>query len=107
MKTLTFTKKIIDDSYTRKQIFRVLVASLIVLSICYVYFIGTITFSILARRTLETEMREMAARVSSKEVEYLSLSNKVNVTSGTLLGLVDPKGTIFATRTNTGTVAMR
>ncbi len=107
MKTLAFTKQIVDDNQTRKQIFRVLMSVTIILSICYVYFIGSITFSIVARKTLESTMRETSSRVSSLEVEYLTLSNKVDVPTGIARGFVDPQNTIFATRTTESRVAMR
>jgi hypothetical protein len=107
MKTLAYTKQIVDDNQTRKQIFRVLVSTVIVLSICYVYFIGSITFSVVARKTLESTMRETSSRVSSLEVEYLTLSNKIDAPTGLARGFVDPHNTIFATRTGASAVAMR
>lgn len=107
MKTLAFTKQIVDDNQTRKQIFRVLVSAIVILSICYVYFIGSITFSIVARKTLESDMRETSSRVSSLEVEYLTISNQIDKPTGIARGFVDPHNTLFATRTDTSAVAMR
>ncbi len=108
MKTLALTQHIVDSQSTRKQIFRVLITLLVILCLGYVYLIGSMTFNILARRTLESAMRDTSSRVGGLEVEYLTLSNKVNLPSGSALGLVDPKGTtLFATRTSASTVAMR
>ena len=106
MTTKAFTNQIVNDNGTRKQIFRVLVGASVILSICYVYFIGSITFSIVARKTLESTMRETASRVSTLEVEYLVLSNKIDIPTGLSRGFVDPSSTIFATRTGASAVAM-
>jgi hypothetical protein len=108
MTTKAITKHIVNDDQTRKQIFRVLLSALSVLCLCYVYFIGSITFNILERRTLETTMRDTASRVSGLEVEYLTLTNSIDIPRGLARGFVEArKNTIFATRTTGGTVAIR
>jgi hypothetical protein len=106
MTTKALTQHIVEDQGTRRQIFRVLISMLCVLSLAYVYFIGSITFNILARRTMESTMRENASRVNSLEVEYISLSNSIDVSSGLARGFVETRPT-FATRTSLSTVAVR
>ena len=79
MRTISQTQTIIQDSDTRKTIFRVLVGALIILSLCYIYFIGSITFNVLARKSLETNKREVANRVGGLELQYLALANSINI----------------------------
>lgn len=98
MRTNTFTQQTREDVHTRKIIFRVLLSMLIILSLLYVYFIGSTTFNILARRTLENSRREIGNNVSQTELQYLALSNSINAQFGKDIGFVDAKGTIFAQR---------
>jgi hypothetical protein len=107
MTTRAITQHIVEDSYTRKQIFRVLIALLVILSASYIYFIGSITFNIIARRTLEATMRENSSRVSGMEVEYLTLSNKIDIPSGLARGFVETQA-LFASRSGAAArVALR
>jgi|SRR3989338_2081725 len=99
MRTIAQTQTmIIQDSDTQKTIFRVLVCALIILSLCYVYFIGSITFNVLARKSLEINKREVANRVGGLELEYLALASSINAKFGQEIGFVDAKETIFARR---------
>lgn len=106
MTTKAYAQNIIEDAHARKQIFRVLAGTLIALSLCYVYFIGSITFNVLARKSLEANLHEVGSHVSELELQYLALSNSIDASLGNSLGFVDAKGTLFATRTDTN-VAMR
>ena len=78
--------------------FRVLVSSLITLSIVYIYIIGSITFNVVARKSLETTARNLGSNISELELTYLSNMNDVNKTKATSLGFVDANSNIFAIR---------
>ncbi len=106
MTTKKYTQNIIEDGNARKQIFRVLMGSLVALSLCYVYFIGSITFNVLARKSLETNLHDVGSHVSQLDLEYLSIANSVDAPLGSSLGFVDSKDTLFATRTSSN-VAIR
>lgn len=93
------TQKRIDDINTRKTILRILIATLVLLCLSYVYFIGSITFNILARKSLELSRKEIGNNVSQIELEYIKLSNSINATYGSEVGFVDAQNTIFASRT--------
>ncbi len=106
MTTRAYTQNIIEDEHARKQIFRVLLGVLIMLSVGYLYLIGSITFNVLARKSLETNLHDVGSHVSQLDLEYLAIANTINAPLGTSLGFVDAKGTLFATRTASN-VAMR
>ncbi len=59
--------------------------------------LGNIVFSIIEGRTAETEVRSLSSDVSALELDYLSLSNKVNLDLSYQMGFVEVKAK-FATR---------
>lgn len=105
-KTKAIVNDIRSDGYTQRMIFRVLLGSLLSLSIVYVYMIGSITFNVVARKSLENTARVLGSNISELELTYLSNINDVNKARATTLGFVDTKSNIFATRDITH-VAMR
>ena len=101
------TTNIITNSHTKKTIFKVLLSMFIMLSLIYIYLIGSITFNVLARKTLETKARALGSHVSELELTYLNTANKVDKAYALSLGFVDIHDTIFATRTAIPRVAIR
>jgi hypothetical protein len=100
------TTDILVNNHTQKAIFKVLISSLIVLSIVYVYLIGSITFDVLARRALETTVRNVGTHISELELSYLDTANTIDKNYASTLGYVEIKTNIFATR-GASRVAMR
>jgi len=93
--------EMVNDGHAQRIIFRVLISTLIVLSVTYVYLIGSITFNVLARKSLEATSKDLTNKVGSLELTYLASTNKIDRTYATELGFVDAKNSIFATRANT------
>lgn len=106
-KAKTITNTLSYDTGVQRIVFKTLVVSIVMLSICYIYFIGSITFNVLARKSLESNMREVGSRVSNLELSYLSLSNSIDKNFASSLGFVDATSPIFATRTLASRVAVR
>ncbi len=98
MTTKNIQNAIVNDYFVQRQIFRILFTSFVLLSLCYVYFIGSITFNVLARKSLETSSRELASQVGELEVKAFTLSNSIDKSFAQAHGFVDAKGTIFAYR---------
>ena len=105
-KTKAITNNIVRNTNTQRIIFRILLGSIIALSIIYVYIIGSITFNVVARKSLENTARVLGSDISEKELTYLNNINQVNKEYAATLGFVDIKSNIFATRSITH-VAMR
>jgi len=97
----TKTIEMVNDRHAQKIMLRVLISTLIVLSVTYVYLIGSITFNVLARKSLEATSKDLTNKVGSLELTYLASTNKIDRTYATELGFVDAKNSIFATRANT------
>ncbi len=100
-KTKAITKDIIGDTSIQRIIFKVLVGSLLLLSIVYIYIIGSITFNVVARKSLENTAKILGNNISQLELTYLSNLNDVNKAKATSLGFVETKSNIFASRSIT------
>ncbi len=97
-KVKVITNDIVQNTNTQRIIFKVLISSLITLFIVYVYLIGSITFNILARKSLETTVLTLGSRISEIELTYLNNTNKINKNYALTLGFVDVRDNIFASR---------
>ncbi|MBP6931288.1 MAG: hypothetical protein KBD48_00465 [Candidatus Pacebacteria bacterium] len=106
-KAKEITQTLGTDMNMQRIVFRVLVSSLVLLAMVYIYFIGSITFNVIARKTLETNMHELGSRVSNLELSYLASSNSVDKNFALSVGFVDATSPIFATRSVASRVALR
>lgn len=100
-KTKAIANDIAGNIQIQKTLFKILSGSLLLLSIIYIYIIGSITFNVVARRSLEAEVRTLGGSISNLELTYLSDMNDVNKTRAESLGFQDAKSNIFATRSIT------
>jgi hypothetical protein len=97
-KTKEITTEIVQDTYIQRILFRFLVGSLMSLSVFYIYMIGSITFNVIARKSLENTQSKIGSNISQLELTYLSNMNDINKSRASSLGFVDSKSNIFATR---------
>jgi hypothetical protein len=69
-----------------------------VFSLCYaMFFIGHITFTVIARKSLENTERVLTSKISEMELEYLALNSMVNLNLAHELGYRDAQvNTYFA-----------
>ncbi len=106
-KAKAITTNLIENTNIQRIIFRVLISGIIILSIVYVYLIGSITFNILARKSLENTVHILGNNVSNLELTYFNNTNKIDKNYALALGFVDIHTNIFATRTYSTSVAIR
>ena len=97
-KTKAIANDIAKNINTQRIILKILLASLLSLSVVYIYIIGSITFNVIARKSLENTQRILGSNISNLELTYLSNMNEINKTRATTLGFIDSKSNIFATR---------
>ncbi len=97
-KAKAITNSITQNRDIQHTLFRVLIGVLMVLFIVYIYLIGSITFNVLARKSLESTVRVMGSNISKLELTYLSNANKIDKNFAKSLGFVDINKNIFATR---------
>lgn len=98
-KAKAITNEIVENDEIKGLIFKVIVGSLIILSIFYLYLIGSITFNILARKSLENTVRTLGNEVSDLELAYLNNVNAIDKNYALSVGFVDTHNNLFATRT--------
>lgn len=100
-KTKAIANNISSSSYTQKLIFRILISGIILISIVYIYFIGSITFNVLARKSLANTVKTLGNNVNQLELTYLDKVNEIDKNYALAHGFVDTKDNIFATRSIT------
>lgn len=92
---------IVDNDNLQRRIFNIMLCSLGVLAFCYVLFMGTMIINIVERKALEANARTLGSEVADLELNYLSLSNKIDASLGTSLGFKEQE-VKFATRKSLG-----
>ena len=100
-KTKAIANNITESSETQKLLFRILISGIILIGIGYVYFIGSITFNVLARKSLEAEVKTLGNNISQLELTYLNKVNEIDKEYALAHGFVDIHENIFATRSIT------
>ncbi|MES2224922.1 MAG: hypothetical protein V4478_02960 [Patescibacteria group bacterium] len=65
-----------------------------VLFVCYSYFVGAITFSVISQRAVEQKNRTLISSMSEQERTYLQSQKQLNESYAASIGLV--KGTAVA-----------
>ena len=105
-KAKAITNNIVENTKMQRTLLYGFLGVLGILLVVYVYLIGSITFNILARKSLESDLQVLSSKVSKLELSYLDSMNKVDKNYAFSIGFVDNKDNIFATRGATS-VAVR
>ncbi|NCU28183.1 MAG: hypothetical protein EOM85_00710 [Candidatus Moranbacteria bacterium] len=97
-KAIAITQDIRNNITTQKVLLRILLTTAIVLSICYVYLIGNITFNIVARKSLESTIANLSAEVDRLDLAYLNKVNEIDREYALNNGFVENHQNIFVSR---------
>ncbi|MFA5751336.1 MAG: hypothetical protein WC898_03540 [Candidatus Paceibacterota bacterium] len=62
-----------------KKFFNTTIFGIVLLAILYVAFLGRTVFNIVERKSLENEYRALANEVSELELNYLSVTEKIDL----------------------------
>lgn len=100
-KTKAIANDIVVNTRTQRILFNIIVGSLLSFFVVYMYIIGSITFNIVARKSLDNTAKTLGDDISQLELTYLNSMNEINKTRATSLGFVDTNSNIFATRSIT------
>jgi hypothetical protein len=103
IKTYTGGVNIIDNNDLRKRIFSFMLMGLGALALCYVFLLGSMVFNIIERKGLEADARVLSNEVGDLELNYLSLSNKIDLNLSHSLGFNETHA-IFSTRQSLGSL---
>lgn len=96
-----FTNNIIESHHLEKTLFKSLLVVFVLLSVTYIYFISSITFNVLARKSLDNSVRSLENDISEKELTYMNSLNKIDKSFALSKGFVEVNNSIFAERVTT------
>lgn len=105
-KAKAITNDIAENINTQKMLFTILLTSLIVLFALYIYLIGSITFNVIARKSLEKNVVDLTGNIHQLELAYLNNVNSIDKNYALSNGFVDIHQNIFVAR-NINHVAIR
>jgi hypothetical protein len=70
----------------------------IALSVIYIYLIGSITFNIVARKSLENTIATMTSKVNKLDLTYLNKINEIDKNYALANGFVEVHQNLFVSR---------
>lgn len=100
------TNEISQNVSTQLKLFRILTIGCVVLFATYIYLVGSITFNIVARKSLESNVMALTGEVNTLELTYLTNVNSIDKDYAFSKGFVDAHQSVFASR-NINHVAIR
>jgi hypothetical protein len=103
LKSYANNVSIIDNGNLQKRILNIMLWMLFALMGFYVFFLGNMVFNIVERKALEGRALVLSNEVGSLELEYLSMSKKIDLDLAYSLGFKEIK-TKFATRKTLGSI---
>ena len=89
---------IVQNIDTQRTLFRILIISSIVLFATYIYLVSSITFNVIARKSLENTVVNLTSQVNQLDLTYLNNINEIDKEYAKSKGFVDVSQNIFATR---------
>ncbi len=104
MRTTTVQKNtmaLAQNDFNRRIFFTIFSLFLVVGGL-YLYFLGNIVFSVLERKTVESQTKVVAEAVNELEIQYLAKDNGINLSLAESLGFNEAKSALFASRANAG-----
>lgn len=97
-KAKAITYDIAQNINTQKALFHILIIASVLLFVSYLYLIGSITFNVIARKSLENNLISLNSRVNELDLIYLNNVNEIDKEYASTLGFVDAHQNIFVSR---------
>lgn len=97
-KAKEITNNIKENISTQKILFRALITGSILLFSVYIYLIGSITFNVIARKSLENSVAALTSSVNQLDLTYMNNTNQINKDYALANGFVEMHQNIFASR---------
>jgi len=103
LKSYANNVNIIDSGNLQKRILHIMLLTLGTFALLYVFILGSMVFNIVERKSLETHAYALSNDVGNLELEYMSISKKVDLNLAYSLGFKETK-TQYATRKALGSI---
>ncbi|HWA32403.1 MAG TPA: hypothetical protein VG694_03055 [Candidatus Paceibacterota bacterium] len=94
---------IVDNNNLRHRLGIMMLSALGALALLYLIILTSMVFNIVGRRSLEAEARTLSNQVSDLELQYLSMTDKIDLNLSHSLGFKEAP-TQFATRKSLGSI---
>ncbi len=100
MKYLTSTIRNAERSSQQMQIlFWGLTATIILMSVMYMYFVNKTVWNVVARQNIEKNMSAMSSKLSDKEFQYINSVSAITMDTANRMGFVSAdKATTFVAK---------
>ena len=106
-KAKEITNEIAINIKVQKRLFKILIIGTGALFVAYIYLIGSITFNVVARKSLESNLSSLTTKVNNLDLAYLDKVNKIDKDYALSLGFVETRQSIFASRDSINHFAVR
>jgi hypothetical protein len=97
-KAKAITNDIAQNINTQKALFRILITGSVVLFAIYIYLVSSITFNVIARKSLEKNVVSLTSEVNQLDLTYLNNANKIDKEYALANGFVEIHQNLFASR---------
>jgi len=97
-KVKSISKEISQSASIQKKIFKLLLFGSLLIFMTYIYLVGSITFNIIARRSLNNTVVVLTGQLNNLESSYLNSINIIDKKYAYSLGYVDIAQNYFVTR---------
>lgn len=105
MKSYATGASVANNNDMQRKILNILLGSLAVFALCYIFLLGSMVFNIVERRSLEADARTLSNEVGDLELQYLSISDKVDLSLAQSMGFKETRPK-FATRKALGSIKL-
>jgi len=105
-KAKEITNDLVENIQTQKVLFKFLLAGSVIMFSMYIYLVGSITFNVIARKSLENNVVTLTREVNQLDSTYLNKVNSLDKDYALAQGFVESHLNLFAART-INTVAIR
>ncbi len=96
---------IVNNGNLQSRLLRMILIFFGFLALVYLLILGNMVFNIVARKSLESEARVLSNQVGDLELNYLAISNKVDLILGYSLGFKET-AVKYATRKAVGAIKL-
>ncbi len=105
LKSYTNNVIIVDNGNLHRKILHSMLFTIFALALVYVLALGNMVFNIVERKSIESKTHTLSNEVGDLELQYLSISQKIDLNLAYSLGFKETK-TKFAVRKPLGSISM-
>ncbi len=95
---IKFNTSIVNNNNLEKKIFYILASFFAVGIAFYLYLVSHAIFNIIERKNIESDIRNLSGEISTIQIEYITLSKKIDYSLAESLGFKEAKDVYFASR---------